>query len=245
MSNLSKKLDFGRDASEFLRSLEQSSGGESIGRSNSGIHITSLSSSDNGRVRVRALIENPSGSEEVEFSLLYELSSRLSLSVGEIEPELMAEIEYCADVTDAYFSACASLSYADGSLAALERKLIAKGFDRDVAADAIAIISERGLIDENEIVGSRIRAFLKKRWGRSRIIAKLREEGFQGSAIKQAQLTLAEVDFISLCAEYIRRKYPVLPDDRAAREKMYAALSRYGYSTSDIREAISLILEDK
>ena len=85
------------------------------------------------------------------------------------------------------------------------------------------------------------RVFLSKKWGRNRILAKLREEGFSDGCLDSIKDYLSEIDFEELCAEYIQKKYGVIHDERRELEKMYAALSRYGYSGSEISSAIKKI----
>ncbi len=243
-SESGKKLGFGRDAGEFLRSFEDASSDKQTARADGGIRIVSLVSSDSGKVKARVLIENEAGSESMEFSLLCEFVTELGLSIGDIDGDTASEIERYAEVTRAYASACSSLAFADSSCRALERKLIQKGFDRDIAEGAISVVLSRGLVDENNIVESRIRIFLGKRWGKARIVAKLREEGFCNSAIKHAVLCLSEVDFVELCKEHLGRKYSAIPSDCREREKMYASLARYGYSSSEIREAMQMLTDE-
>lgn len=239
-SQAEKKLEFGRDASEFLKSLEKCGAERQNTFKDSGIHIISLVSGEGGRVKVRVLVENRSGSEEIEFSLLCELVEKLELSVGEISGDTLSEIERCAEITEAFFSACASFAFAEGSKKALSRKLLKKGFSKEATLAAIEIVDARGFVNESEIAFSRMRAFLAKRWGRGRIIAKLFEEGFEGSAIDSVNDALDEIDFPSACAAVIERKYGDIPADKRERDKMCASLSRLGYSLAEIRSAIKI-----
>ena len=237
------KRSFGRDAGEFIRLLEKDSKCEQF-ISDSGIHIISLVSNDGGLVKLRVLVENGAGSESVEFSLLDECVNELGLSIGDINGDIMPEIERSAEVTRAYLSACSSLAFADSSCRALERKLIQKGFARDIAEDAVGIVLSRELVNESNIVESRVRIFLQKRWGKMRIVAKLREEGFCDKAISHALNVLRDVDFAELCTEHLRRKYQVIPSDSREREKIYAALMRYGYASGEIRAAFKMLADE-
>ena len=238
-------LGFGIDAGEFLRSIGQVDREASAKETDEGIHIVSIVSNDGGLVKVRLLVENEAGSENLEFILLCELVSEMVLSIGDIDGDTASEIERSAEITRAYISACSSLAFADSSCRALVRKLIQKGFDRDIAEDAVGVAMSRGLIDENNTVESRVRIFLGKRWGRGRILAKLFEEGFSEGAINYAREILGEIDFVELCAEHIEKKYREIPGDRLQRQKMCASLMRYGYSQSDIREAMKIICNGK
>jgi SOS response regulatory protein OraA/RecX len=51
----------------------------------------------------------------------------------------------------------------------------------------------------------------------------------------------AGVDFAANCAELIRSRYGELPTSPDERRKLYAALSRYGYSSSEINSAMEML----
>ncbi len=184
------------------------------------------------------------GSEKIEFSLLKDFAEELLLEAGEIKEELLYEIEYKSEVTRAYLSACSSIAYSPSSLKGLLRKLIQKGFPRDAAEEALAIIKERGFVNESEIALRRAELCVNKHWGRSRIILKLKEEGFSEPSLSSAREYLSTVDFAEHCALLIKKKFggiPELdssPESRHERDSMFASLSRMGYSASDIKEAI-------
>jgi FMN phosphatase YigB (HAD superfamily) len=55
---------------------------------------------------------------------------------------------------------------------------------------------------------------------------------------------LSDVDFAENGAAVIRKKYEEIPDDRAARQKLMAAMMRLGYDSGEIREAMRRILRD-
>ena len=186
MSNSHKNLGFGRDINEFLQELSQDAtaladdtfADDPCPDDKLGIFVTAIDAKDNGIFRISVSVRGVAGSEEHKFLLLPRFVDELSLSVREIDGDLLSSIEYFADVTRAVFSARASLDYAEGSLRALERKLIIKGFSRDASRDAVALLADEGYINESEIAESRARVFVRKHWGRMRIFLKLREEGF-------------------------------------------------------------------
>ena len=249
MSNNKSKLGFGRDINEFLQELSPGAAAladnayddDTANEDKIGIFITAINTKDNGILRISVSVRGAAGSEEHRFLLLPRFADELSLSLGEIDGELLSSIEHFADVTRAVSSARASLDYAEGSLRALERKLIMKGFSKDTSREAVTVLADEGYINESEIAQSRARVFVRKHWGRMRIFAKLREEGFSDDCLDGMRKYLSEIDFEELCAEYIEKRYGEIPDDRRELEKMYVALSRYGYSGSEIRSAIKKI----
>ena len=244
MSNSHKNLGFGRDVNEFLQRFSSKTDvcDNTIEDNDKiGIFITSIENKDNGKCKISVSVRGVAGCEEHKFLILPQFVHRLSLSCGEMGAETLSSIEYFADVTKAFYSARASLDYIGGSLRALERKLVVKGFSREIAADAVATLADMGCVNESEIAESRARVFVRKRWGKSRIFAKLREEGFSSDSLDGVREYLSEIDFEDLCAEHIEKKYGEIPGDRREIEKIYAAMSRYGYSGSEIRSAMKKI----
>lgn len=236
---MSDKLTFGKDINEFLRShgAPRAEVADSDNGNGYGIRLLSAKPSGDERVILTISVSNPSGSEETEMVLLTEHFREMGLSVGILDAEIMPELEYRSEVARAYFSACSSFAYTPSSLSVLERKLIQKGFPKDIASDAIASIKARGFVDEGQIALRRAQLCVEKRWGRSRVLMKLRDEGFVDHSLEAAREFLDSVDFAENCATLIKRNFGTVPEDRHERELMYASLSRRGYSTSDIREA--------
>ena len=152
MSNNKSKLGFGRDINEFLQELSPSAAAladnayddDTANEDKIGIFITAINTKDNGILRISVSVRGAAGSEEHRFLLLPRFADELSLSLGEIDGELLLSIEHFADVTRAVSSARASLDYAEGSLRALERKLIMKGFSKDTSREAVTVLADEG-----------------------------------------------------------------------------------------------------
>ena len=209
------------------------------------IEIRSISRSSDGRVSVKIRIPSESGGEMAEFILLEELFVDLGIEKGEAPAEMLGDIRFWSSVTAAYISACASFACSQSSLRALWLKLVQKkGFDRDVATEAIEILRSRGYVNEGQIALRRAELCLDKGWGRSRILMQLRSDGFPDFAIELAREFLEESDQAQRCAALIKKKYGELPTDRHAREKIYASLARMGYSSADIRQAVRSLSEE-
>ena len=235
---MSNKVGFGRDAEEFIRQCSKKDDNNIGGY---GIRVTAIVPSGDSAATVRLTVTGCGGSEESDHVLLMEHVKALSLEIGEIGGEIAEDIEYYASVARGYHSAMSSFAYAPSSLRALENKLINKDFDRDIAHEAVEIVRSRGYIDECAIAARRAQLLVDKKWGRSRIISKLREEGFGSEALRSGVAELDEVDFAENCAEIIKKKYGELSEDPYERNKALASLSRMGYSSADIRKAIKLL----
>ncbi len=165
----------------------------------------------------------------------------LKLQKGEIDTDVFDRLESESKVCAAYRRGLSILGYGANSERALSRKLTQKGFDKESAQAAAAALKSEGCINEERDAEREVEACLKKCWGERRIVAKLYEKGYSDEAIASARSILDDVDFPELCAKLIKKRYAPLPTEQKAREKAIAALMRYGYSLSEIRQAISLI----
>lgn len=209
--------------------------------------VRHISCRDDGRVLISLTVGNASGSEDIEFLILDELFDELykELQAEEIDSEIVERLDFCAAVTAAFSSACASLAFTQGSARALLRKLIAKGFSKAASEAAVGIAVERGYIDESAVARRRAEIMVSKLWGRSRILLKLREEGFSDSAMEEARSYLEDVDFVDGCMRAIKKKYSPIPTERKERDEMYASLMRLGYSSSDVKEALRCLKNEE
>lgn len=213
--------------------------------------ITRLAYREDGKVLVDLTVGNASGCEDIEFLILGELFDERfeegfeELPDGSVELYVIGQLEELADVTAAFSSACASLAFSQCSAKALFRKLLLKGFSRSVSEAAVELCEAKGYIGEVAMATRRAELMVAKPWGRTRIFAKLREEGFADQAMDAVAIYLDEIDFSEGCAKVIEKKYACIPSDRREREKMYASLSRLGFSSADIKAAISRIKHDE
>ena len=203
------------------------------------IAITDIKKSGSECMTVLVTLEGGGESEVYRFTLLSELFLRLELSVGAISRDVLCDVEFWASVTEAYFSACRSFAFAPSSFNMLRTKLVKKGFERGVADQAIELVRAKGYVDERDIALRRAELMVGKLWGQTRILAKLREEGFGDDVSDFVCDYLESVDMVELCARLIDKKYGGVSGDRREREKLCSALYRYGYSPSEIRLAVA------
>ena len=104
-------------------------------------------------------------------------------------------------------------------------------------------MEHRGYIDEKKQIGLLCDGFLKKKYGRIKIINELVTKGYQRDDVAEyVQNELCDVDFAGNCAYIIRNKFIPLPavssDDF---KKMMGALMRYGYNFGEIKEALQRV----
>lgn len=145
------------------------------------------------------------------------------------------------------------LSYGDTSARTLAGKLTRRGIDREIAAEAVAYLTDKGLLREDPAALGRATEGARKGWGLRRIRQDLLAHGYTDEAVSVALAALGDpddpafVDFYEACAEQVRRRIgrDVTPlTDRAAREKLVAALLRQGYSGDEIREAMRSVAQE-
>lgn len=195
---------------------------------------------EDGKILVTLTVGDGCNAEEHEFLILDELLAEIGeLGEGkELDAERVSELDFMAEATAAFSSASASLALAPCSARALSRKLCAKGFSKTACERAVGICLERGYIEETSTALHRAQLMVEKPWGRTRILAKLFEEGYSEKAINAVREYLDDVDFAEGCARVIEKKYRGAPDERREREKMFASLMRLGFSGADIKRAL-------
>ena len=178
------------------------------------------------------------GPERLKLHLFAEQYAELGIRVGEITPEGAEILLHAGRLCSAVKRGMNLLAYGDQSARRLAFKLTSKGVDRAVAEEAAAYLSEKGYIREDDTARLRAEADVRKLWGPRRIREDLRANGFTASAVDEALDSLMDVDFVANCAAVMHRKYGGDRKDRAARQKMIAALMRLGYDMDIIRAAM-------
>ena len=163
----------------------------------------------------------------------------LKLRRGEISKELFDQLENESKECAAYRRGVGILAYGANSRRALERKLRQKGFDGESAHSAVEKLNSDGYINETEDAVRLAESCVRKLWGERRILAHLREKGYGSEATEAAKEALSEVDFTANCRKLTEKKYGSLPKEKTDAEKIIAALVRYGYTLSQIKNALS------
>ncbi len=213
-----------------------------------GYHVLSVTPEGEGEtVAVVLSVPDTEGGKpsRVKLHLLVEQYADLGIKVGGLTSEeadiLLTAGKLCAAIR----RGMGLLAYGDQSAQRLSYKLTAKGIDRETAMAAAAYLAEHGYIREDDTARLRAEQGVRKGWGARRICEDLRARGFTTDAVEDAMEAISEVDFPENCAAVIRKKYGSVSDDRAARQKMTAALMRLGYDLDEIREAVRRILREK
>ena len=168
------------------------------------------------------------------------LSARLSRlpQVGEIDKDTLEELRREAAICAAIGAGLRSLGANGCSAKHLIQKLRMRGCDADVAAEAVAELSEKGYLREEEGALREAERGIAKLWGDRRILADLSAKGYTGAALKYAAARLRTEDGAARCAALMRKRRICAPVDEAEARKLFSSLTRYGYTPTEIREAM-------
>ena len=196
-------------------------------------------------VTVVLALPDPEGkrAQRVSFRLLVEQYAELGVKAGKITPEAADTLLDAGRLCGAIRRGISLLGYGDQSARRLAYKLTAKGIDRETATRATAYLTEKGYIREDDTAALRARGGVSKGWGERRIREDLMAHGFTREAVEEAMEDLADTDWVENCAAAIRKKYGEIPEDKGERQKLIAAMTRRGYDTDTIREAMREILK--
>lgn len=119
----------------------------------------------------------------------------------------------------------------------LAEKLCARGFSRAVAARAAAELAARGYLSEVEGALREAERGIAKLWGNRRILAECRAKGYGDEALEAVQGYLRGEDNARRCRTLLARRLKNAADVGEIRRAV-AFLSRYGYTTDEIRTAL-------
>ena len=208
------------------------------------ISITDLRALDGDTqlVAVHVLIVSENNQRDARvYRILPEHYAAMRLRVGEIDPDTVDALEQAATLSAAICRGLRMLSYSAKSERALCMKLRAVGIAPEVAAEAAAYLARKGLMNEREDAMRLVTSCRRKRWGMRRILSHLFEKGYPEKVIRAVQTELEDEDFVPDCVALIRAKYGEVSEDRQERQKMIAALMRYGYAMGEIRQAMETV----
>ncbi len=196
---------------------------------------------EGAEVALSIRLEDGEHSESRTLMLTMEQYLELKPIKGPLDEETFERLEEASALCRAIRAGESLLSYGSNTVQRLSRKLVQKGFSREVARRAAEHLEGIGLIDEDKDLVREIEKCTRKLWGSKRITAHLWSRGFGPEAMEGVRELLDEIDFVTLCAALIRRHWGGLPENGEDMRRMTASLSRYGYSLSEIREASRLV----
>jgi len=205
------------------------------------IQIVHAAARQSSGVAVRVRISDGELKESRSMVLSESEWARLGFKAGDqLNEAEYEELEQAAEYCEAVRRGLELLSYGANSRSALTVKLRRRGYDRELSERVASELYRGGLINENADAEGIVRSCLSRGYGKKRIVIKLRERGYENDVISQVLDSFDEVDFAANCAAMIRKKFKVLPTERAEIDKLVAAMVRYGYSYGEIKEALEI-----
>ncbi len=207
---------------------------------NKAYRICSLRAAEGG-ARLLVELETAEGEERTRETLSL-LAARLEHlpAVGEISPETVLELRREDRICAALGAGLRMLGSNGCSARHLVEKLRMRGYDPEVAGEATAILSQKGYLREEEGALREAEKGIAKLWGDRRILADLSAKGYTGSALKYAAARLRTEDGVSRCAALIAKRRIRISADEAELRRLFASLTRYGYTSEEIRAALRM-----
>ena len=204
------------------------------------IYISSIRAGELGEIAVIFELRDRERRNSERFLISDERYAELSLSVGVSDKMTYELVEREAKIYSAYKKALYLLGFASSSRRMLIRKLALKGCEPEISALALDRLEATGLLREADFALREAEKALQKLWGEERIRASLFEKGYSQEAVDSVFFAFEDmnVDFIENCRSLIDKKFAPLPSDKKALQKIIASLVRYGYSLSQIKQAM-------
>ena len=211
----------------------------------------------NSRVMIRAFLNDESplavGVEIMDIDtgsvmvvrVLREFINERGHKVGDTLSDAEAEeIVDASRVCECAEAGLRLLVYTDNSKRGLERKLRAKGYDRDVSECASEALAKMGYINESSQIERRGRVLAERKLrGKRRIAADLGAIGYDRDAVSD-WLRDCGIDFGEICARSIEKKGGLPPrEDKDGRRRLISYLYRQGFTGEDIRAAARILNE--
>jgi SOS response regulatory protein OraA/RecX len=208
------------------------------------IEVVSVSAlSDGAEMMISVLISNGEcRTEKRKFLLFTEQYLELGIRKGSIIDESDVDrLEELSKSCRAIKKGSDLLSYSASSKARLAHRLRSKGIDKKSAESAAEHLEKLGLINEEVDVERQVALCLKKLWGKKRIYRELCAKGYEREIVQEAIAILDDETIVRNCVALIRKKYKIIPEDPGDIKKVVAALTRYGYTFYEIKEAFRII----
>ncbi len=156
--------------------------------------------------------------------------------------DALAELTAQVHVRRAFNKACDLLARRDHSRAELLVKLRQRGY-ADGAEEAVERLAELGYLDDARFAAAYAAELQRsKQYGKCRIEQALLQKGVDRAVIRDTLDAMAfeTDDLVAL----IERKYLRQLGDDAGVRRTINALVRYGYTYSEIKEALAAVLEE-
>ena len=208
------------------------------------IRLCSLRATDGGaRLAMHVEIKSDAG---VETEVLSPYVARLEElpQIGGMSAEELDFYREESQFAEALAKGYRCLGYANVSPAALLQKLQKANVSATRAKEVLAYLTETGMFCEEENVLHETEKCLAKLWGDRRILMALQGKGYGSEAVSVAYHRLCEEDDDARCARLIQKRRLSVEENEQDRGRLLATLFRYGYHSTNIKNAIRIVKED-
>ena len=203
------------------------------------IELTSLRAASGGdEVCLSITLTDGEHTERRTLTLLTAQYAAMKPERGPLSREFYEKLVIQSDICAAVRRGIYLLGFGASSQKGLVRKLQSKGIDVRVARSAVAYLTRTGYINEESDALREAERGLKKRWDKKRIASSLFVKGYGEEVISHTLDSLDEDEIAENC-RFEASKLLRGDNTLESRKKAYASLSRMGYSSSEIRAALS------
>ena len=180
-----------------------------------------------------------------EMLVSNEQYERFDIEEGEIiDDEHFLKIREEMLFDNARRAAFSILSCGENNKKALITKLQARGYSYELCKNMAIYMEHRGYIDEKKQIKLLCQNYLRKKYGKLKIINELVAHGYQREDVQEfVKKNLDKVDFADNCAYIIENKFMPLSGNPEEIKKMMDTLLRYGYNIGEIKDGIRIAAE--
>ncbi len=200
--------------------------------------LRSMRAADGGaRLLLMIRVESECGGRDEALAVF---TARLPATprLGTLAEEQYAFFVREAQMTKAMDMGLRFLGAGSASRLQLVRKMLQRGIKKDIAEAAVEALFARGCLFEQEGALSEAHKGLRKLWGDRRILADVRAKGYGAEAIAAVEALLKSENAPLRCANLIKKRRMVVPDEDHAVARFVASLVRYGYTVKEIKQAL-------
>ena len=180
-----------------------------------------------------------------EMLVSNEQYERFDIEEGEIiDDEHFLKIREEMLFDNARRAAFSILSCGENNKKTLITKLQARGYSYELCKNMAIYMEHRGYIDEKKQIKLLCQNYLRKKYGKLKIINELVAHGYQREDVQEfVKKNLDKVDFADNCAYIIENKFMPLSGNPEEIKKMMGTLLRYGYNIGEIKDGIRIAAE--
>lgn len=171
------------------------------------------------------------------LSILTAFLERLP-KVGEVDAEEWRRLCRLSELSAAIDTGLRMLSACGSSREHLAKKLRARGFSYAISMRAVDILATRGYLCESEGALREAENGVRKLWGDRRILTDCRAKGYGEKALLAVEEYLRGENNAARCKRLLERRVKAPLTDEGEIRRTVALLTRYGYTTDEIRTAL-------